>query len=136
MKRGNLSVMEAMAAKTAKAATAAALVMAAALTGCGTETEIGRNKLEFGNNSQTLVVGDTSELWKASRTIIEANGREITDKDYTYFHLESSDSTVAAVVRDRQLVGRKAGEVTVKGVDDKSSLQTETSIKVTVSEAP
>jgi hypothetical protein len=120
------------------AAMAVATAMAAALTGCATEEQADRNKLEFdaNANSGTLLVGDTSNLWKASRTVIEANGRESTDKDYTFFHLVSSDTTVAAVIRSRQLLGRKAGEVTVKGVDDKSSLQTETSIKVTVSDKP
>lgn len=120
----------------AMAMAAVATAMAAALSGCATETPPDRNKLEFAANSGALLVGDTSDLWKASRTVIQANGRESKDNDYTFFHLVSSDTTVAAVIRSRQLVGRKAGEVTVKGLDDNSSLQTETSIKVTVSEKP
>lgn len=118
------------------AAMAASAGMAAIMAGCATETPPDRNKLEFGANSAALLVGDTSGLWKASRTIIEANGRESKDKDYTSFHLVSSDTTVAAVIRSRQLVGKKAGEVTVKGLDDNSNLETETSIKVTVSDKP
>jgi hypothetical protein len=106
------------------------------LSGCATETQTDRNKLEFGSNSSALQVGDTSGLWKVSRTIIEANGRENKDDTYTFFHLVSSDTTVASVIRNQQLVGRKPGEVSVKALDDKSKLETETSIKVTVTAKP
>jgi hypothetical protein len=106
------------------------------LSGCATETQTDRNKLEFGSNSTNLQVGDTSGLWKVSRTIIEPNGRESKDDTYTFFHLVSSDTTIASVIRNQQLVGRKPGEVSVKALDDKSTLETETSIKVTVTAKP
>jgi hypothetical protein len=117
-----------------------AMVMATgaglALSGCATETQSGRDKLEFGSNSATLQVGDTSEQWKVSRTIILPNGREEKDGTYTFFHLVSSDTNVASVIRNQQLVGKTPGEVSVKALDDKSKLETETSIKVTVTAKP
>ena len=105
------------------------------LSGCATETQSDRNKLEFGSNSASLTVGDTSDIWKVSRTIIQPNGRE-SKSDYTFFHLVSSDTTVASVYLNQHLVGRAPGEVTVKALDDKSKLETETSIKVTVTGNP
>ena len=113
-----------------------AMGLALGLSGCATETQTDRNKLEFGSNGASLQVGDTSGLWKVSRTIIEANGRESKVETYTYFHLVSSDTTVASVLRNQQLVGRSPGEVSVNAVDDKSALKTETSIKVTVTAKP
>lgn len=105
------------------------------LSGCATEPQKDRNKLEFGSNSTSLQVGDTSDLWKVSRTIIESNGRE-DKKEYTYFHLVSSDTTVASVIRNQQLVGRAPGEVSITALDDKTTLKTETAIKVTVTADP
>lgn len=105
------------------------------LSGCATETQTDRNKLEFGSNGTTLQVGDTSDIWKVSRTIIQTNGRE-SKENYTFFHLVSSDTMVASVIRNQQLVGRAPGEVSVKALDDKSALETETSIKVTVTGNP
>ena len=116
--------------------TAMAAGLGLGLSGCATETQNDRNKLEFGSNETRLQVGDTSGLWKVSRTIIQPNGREAKDETYLYFHLVSSDTTVASVIRNQQLVGRKPGTVTVKALDDKSNLETETSIEVTVTPAP
>ena len=120
------------------ATVAMAMGLGLGLSGCATETQTDRNKLEFGpgSNSTSLQVGDTTGLWKVSRTIIETNGREKKDETYTFFHLVSSDTTVASVLRNQQLVGRKPGEVSVKALDDKSTLETETSIKVTVTARP
>lgn len=105
------------------------------LSGCATEPQTDRNKLEFGSNSTSLQVGDTSDLWKVSRTIIRSDGRE-EKENYTFFHLVSSDTTVASVIRNKQLVGRAAGEVSITAFDDKTTLKTETAIKVTVTAAP
>jgi hypothetical protein len=106
------------------------------LSGCTTETPPVRDKLEFGSNITDLQVGDTTDIWKVSRTIIQPNGRESKDETYTYFHLVSSDTTVASVIRNQQLVGRKPGEVSVKAFDDKSTLVSENAIKVTVTANP
>jgi hypothetical protein len=112
-----------------------AMGMGLGLSGCATETQTDRNKLEFGSNGTSLQVGDTSDIWKVSRTLIQTNGRE-SKENYTFFHLVSSDTTVASVIRNQQLVGRAPGEVSVKALDDKSKLETETSIKVTVTGNP
>ena len=112
------------------------LALGLELSGCATEPQTDRNKLEFGSNGTSLKVGDTSALWKVSRTIIEVDGSENKVETYTYFHLVSSDTTVASVIRNQQLVGRAPGEVSITAFDDKTSLKTETAIKVTVTANP
>lgn len=109
------------------------LAAAALLWGCGTE-ETPRNKLVITGPSMAspLKVGDTTGLWTADKTVIESNGRESTAKGYQSFRLESSDTTVAAISRDRMVVGRKAGTADIIARDDKSSLVSENTVKVTV----
>ncbi|MDB5102434.1 MAG: hypothetical protein JWP91_123 [Fibrobacteres bacterium] len=113
---------------------AAALAIASGLAGCGTESTP-KNSLDFGTNKAALAVGDTSETWKATKTVIDANGRTVTSEYYS-FHLISSDSTVAKVVQQQRLLGLKAGEAVITARDDKSSLKTEADVTVTVSAVP
>ncbi|GEM_PF-3697926 len=114
----------------------AAGMMGLGLMGCTTDPASNKDKLEFGTTASTLTVGETSALWSASRTIVDANGRTNTNNNYGFFHLESSDTNVASVVLAKQLVGRKAGTAVITGHDDNSDLVTETSVTVTVTDKP
>ena len=69
--------------------------------------------------------GDTSGLWTANRTTLSATGRELTDKNYAPFHLESSDTSIVAVVKERFVTARKPGTAQVTAYDDKSALKSE-----------
>jgi hypothetical protein len=116
-------------------ATALAAAIGLGMIGCGTDDDPKKNSLDFVSTSPSLVVGQTSGLWTASKTIIEANGKTTTTDPYPSFHLESSDTNVAAVTLERQLVGRKPGTSMITGHDNKSGLVTE-ALTVTVTAAP
>lgn len=105
------------------------------LSGCGTEPSKSGGKLEFTASPvpDPFLVGDTSGLWSASRTVILATGRADKTSDYPYFHLVSSDTDVVGVANGRFLVGRKAGSAQITAEDDRSDLVSESSVKVTVS---
>jgi hypothetical protein len=105
------------------------------MIGCGTDDDAKKDSLDFGSNSATLVVGETSALWTASKTTIDANGKTTKTDPYPSFHLVSSDTTVAAVRLERQLLGKKPGEAKITGHDNKSGLVTE-AVTVTVTVAP
>jgi hypothetical protein len=113
-----------------------ALAIGMGLVGCATESKQGKDRIEFGTNKATLQVGDTSGLWTVSKTLIEPNGRESTTDPYTFFQLESSDTTVASVILKKQLVAKKAGETQITARDEKSALKTENAITVTVTAKP
>jgi hypothetical protein len=68
--------------------------------------------------------------------VILSNGRESPTRNYPSFHIESTDTTVAAVVLGRLLVARKPGTAEITAHDDKSELASESSVKVTVVAAP
>ncbi|MEO6096175.1 MAG: hypothetical protein ABIW76_10920 [Fibrobacteria bacterium] len=116
--------------------TALAAAIGLGMIGCGTDDEPKKNSLDFGSNSSALVVGQTSALWTASKTTIDANGKTNKTDPYASFHLVSSDTTVAAVRLERQLEGKKPGESKITGYDNKSSLVTQEAITVTVTAAP
>lgn len=110
-----------------------AAVLAILAAGC-TESESPRDKLVITGPKLPSVfkVGDTTDLWTADKTVILSNGRESTQKAYQSFHLESSDTTVAAIARERMVVGRKAGTAQINARDDKQELVSESSVTVTV----
>jgi hypothetical protein len=111
--------------------------LGAILAGCGVDPEKATNKLEHVSKAPAdFNVGDTTGLWVVSRTIVELNGRTTTDDSYDSFYLVSSDTTVATVIRAKQLVAKKAGETSITARDEKSALKTETAVTVTVLPAP
>jgi hypothetical protein len=116
-------------------AAALAAAIGLGMIGCGTDDDPKKNSLDFVSTSTSLEVGETSDLWTASKTIIEANGKTTTTDPYPSFHLMSSDTNVAAVVLERKLAGRKPGETKITGHDNKSGLVTE-AVTVTVTAAP
>lgn len=114
---------------------AAAALLAA---GCATETESPRNKLVITGSAlpSPFRVGDTSGLWTADKTVILANGREDLQTNYPSFRLESSDTTVVGIVRERMVVGRNKGTAEITARDTKAELVSESSVTVTVELAP
>lgn len=111
-------------------------MLGAGLVACTTEQN-DPTKLEFVSTGKaTLTVGDTSDLWVLSKTYVDATGRTVTLKPYTYFTLKSSDPNIAFVVHNQQMVALKPGTVNVTASDDKSSLVTEYSAAITVVAAP
>jgi hypothetical protein len=118
------------------AALSTAFAIGTGIIGCGTEAGPDKDSLDFASNSPSLMVGDTSALWSASKTHIEANGKTTKTDPYASFHLVSADTTVAVVVRERQLVGRKPGQTKITGYDNKSDLATSSSITLMVTAAP
>ena len=115
--------------------TALAAAIGLAMIGCGTDDEPKKDSLDFGSTSASLAVGDTSDLWTASKSHIENNGKTTTTDPYPSFHLVSSDPAVAEVILERQLVGKKPGAAKITGHDNKSNLVTE-AVNVTVTAAP
>jgi hypothetical protein len=114
----------------------ATLALGTLLAACATDPEQKKNKIEFGAHATTLVSGTTSDLWVVSKTSIQADGSSAVTNPYTFFHLVSSDTNVAAVIRDKQLVGKTPGTAQITAHDDKSTLVTENAITVTVTAAP
>lgn len=111
--------------------------LGALLAGCAVDTEKATNKLEHVSKAPSdFKVGDTTGLWVVSRTIVEANGRSFTDNPYDSFYLVSSDTTVASVIKAKQLVAKKAGETIITARDEKTNLKTEDAVTVTVLPAP
>lgn len=106
--------------------------------GCATDTPPKQGKLQFTGSPvpSPFHVGDTTDLWTASRTTIDAQGRTVKDGDYPSFKLTSSDSSVADIVQGRRVLARKEGTAEISAEDDKSDLVSESPIKVTVTAAP
>lgn len=104
-----------------------------ALTACGTDPQKGDTlDIESSPLPSAFHVGDTSSFWIVSKTVILANGKTDKTADYSYYSLASSDTTVVGVFEGKRLVGRKAGSAVVKAVDDKSKLESQTPVTVTV----
>lgn len=114
---------------------ACVLAMGLGIFGCATESNDPTRMEIVTPGDISLAVGDTSALWVVSKTYVDATGRTVTLKPYTSFSLISSDSTVAKVIRNQQIVGMAEGTATVSAHDDNSSLESETAATVTV-EAP
>jgi hypothetical protein len=109
-----------------------AMAIGIALIGCDTE-EQDPTKLEIKSPGDTaLAVGDTSAFWVVAKTNVDARGKTFTTNPYNDFVLISSDSTVATIVRNQQVLGLKAGKATITASDENSSLKSENSSVVTV----
>jgi hypothetical protein len=106
--------------------------------GCATETPPKQGNLRFTGSPvpSPFHVGDTSGLWTASRTTIDAQGRTVKEADYRTFRLISSDSAVADIVLGRYVLARKEGTAEISAEDEKTDLETDTPVKVTVTAAP
>lgn len=117
-----------------RALTMSAAALAYLVAGCATDTETPRDKLVITGPTipSPFKVGDTTGLWTADKTVILPTGREDKKKDYQSFHLESSDTLVAAIARERLVVGRKPGTAQITARDDKQDLVSESSVTVTV----
>jgi hypothetical protein len=109
-----------------------AMAMGFALIGCDTgEQDAAKLEIKSPGNI-TLPVGDTTAAWAVSKTAVDARGKSFTTDPYNDFVLISSDSTVAAIVRNQRVLGVKAGTATITASDDLSSLKSESGVTVTV----
>ncbi len=112
----------------------AILISSLMLGACGTDPGAKGDRIEISGSPMPspFHVGDTSEYWKTDRTTVSATARESTEKNYGYFHLVSSDTTVVKIYSRQALVGVAPGTAQVTARDEKSDLVSESSVKVTI----
>jgi len=102
------------------------------MTGCGPTKSGDDSAIEFlGSVQATLKVGDTLTLSKATVKRRDAQGRLVTQSDYTSFRIVSLDTTVLRVSNDQDLIAVKAGKADIF-LDDKNSALTSDKRSITV----
>lgn len=106
----------------------------AAIAGCATETPPSKDGvLEIESAPPlSMKIGDTSSFFTVSKTVLLATGGKDKNPDYSYYHLVSSDTSVVGVFEGKRLIGLQAGSADVKAKDDRSPLESGTSVKITV----
>ena len=99
--------------------------------GCS-EPESTKRKLVLKTTALTVEVGDTSAVVKASKSDVDARGKQTQIDDYPYFMLVSGDTSVAGIAERKRVVGRKPGTAHITARDENSSLVSENHLTVTV----